>query len=120
MLQIMRRFGWTWAGLLFIDDAYGNDAAQIFQSELARSGWGCLSYAEALPWDSDPTELQRIVSVMKKSTARVVVVFCYGIRLFNLMDEVGFMVHVLAAHNELLVRRPKGEWRPHPKGGEVA
>ena len=88
MPQIMRRFQWTWAGLLFTDDAYGGDAAQICQWELARSGWGCLAYAQALPWDNDPAQTQSIVSVMKKSTARVVVVIAYGIHMVKLMDEV--------------------------------
>ena len=83
-----------------MDDAYGHDAAQMFQSELARSGWGCLAYVELFPWGSDPAKVQRLVSVMKKSTARVVVVFVYGIRLIKLLDEVGFMIHVnLGTHD---------------------
>ena len=88
MFQILRRFEWTWVGLLIDDDAYGHDAARIIQSELAQSGLECLAYFEVLPWDSDPNELQRIVTVMKTSTARVAIVFVYGIRVLNLMDEV--------------------------------
>ena len=88
MLQIMRRFGWTWTGMLFTDDAYGRDAARSYQSELAQSGLGCLAYVEVLPWDNDPAELQRIVTVVKTSTARVVIGFLYGIHMFNLMEEV--------------------------------
>ena len=94
MLQIMRRFQWTWAGLLYSDDSYGHNNAQIFQWELAQSGLGCLAYVELMPWDNDPAELQRIVSVMKTSTARVVFVFVYGIHMIKLMDEVGAMIHV--------------------------
>ena len=93
MLLIMRRFGWTWAGLLYSDDAYGHDAVQIFQTELARSGLGCLSYVELMPWNNDADELQRIVSVMKTSTARVVFVFVYGIHMIKLMDEVGVIIN---------------------------
>ena len=102
MLQIMRRFGWTWAGLVNSDDAYGRDAAQIFRSELDRSGFGCLAYLEVMPWDNDPAEIQRIVSVMKTSTARVVIVYVYGIRMVKLMEEVRVtnMIHVnLVIHN---------------------
>ena len=89
MLQIMRRFRWTWVGLLFNDDAYGHDAARIFQSDLAQSGLGCLAYVEVVPWDGDPVELQRIVTVMKASTARVVFEIVYGIHMVKLMEEVG-------------------------------
>ena len=91
MLQIIKRFGWTWTGLLFTNDAYGRNAARSFQSALAQSGLGCLAYVEVLPWDHDPAELQRIVTVLKTSTARVVIVFEHGSNMVHLMDEVGAM-----------------------------
>uniref|UniRef100_A0A671U5Z0 Extracellular calcium-sensing receptor-like n=1 Tax=Sparus aurata TaxID=8175 RepID=A0A671U5Z0_SPAAU len=67
--QIMKRFGWTWAGLLVSDDDYGLHAARTFQFDLALSGGGCLSYSEVLPWGNDPAELRRIVDLIKISTA---------------------------------------------------
>ena len=96
MLQILRRFGWTWVGLLFIDSEANSQVAQSFQSELTQSGVGCLAYMEALPYDlrrSDPAEHQRVVTVMKKSTARVVISFLPGYHTFKLMEEVGVMIH---------------------------
>uniref|UniRef100_A0A3B4VS49 Extracellular calcium-sensing receptor-like n=1 Tax=Seriola dumerili TaxID=41447 RepID=A0A3B4VS49_SERDU len=75
MIQILKYFGWTWAGLLISDDDYGLHAAQSFQTDLGPSGGGCLAYTEILPWSHNPAELRRIVDVMKKSTARVVIVF---------------------------------------------
>uniref|UniRef100_A0A4W6C8V8 G-protein coupled receptors family 3 profile domain-containing protein n=1 Tax=Lates calcarifer TaxID=8187 RepID=A0A4W6C8V8_LATCA len=74
MIQILKRFGWTWAGLLVSDDDYGLHVARSFQSNFAQSGGGCLAYTEILPWGDNPAELKRIVDVMKKSTARVVIV----------------------------------------------
>ncbi|XP_070826777.1 extracellular calcium-sensing receptor-like [Chaetodon trifascialis] len=88
MIEILKHFGWTWAGLLVSDDDYGLHAARSFQSDLAQSGGGCLAYLEVLPWDNDPTELKRIVDVMKKSTARVVIVFAHESYMINLMEEV--------------------------------
>nr|XP_033488001.1 extracellular calcium-sensing receptor-like [Epinephelus lanceolatus] len=88
MIQILRRFGWTWAGLLISDDDYGLHAARSFQSDLAQSGGGCLAYLEVLPWGNDPAELRRIVAVMRKSTARVVIVFAHENLMINLMKEV--------------------------------
>ncbi|XP_071396615.1 extracellular calcium-sensing receptor-like [Centroberyx affinis] len=88
MLQILKRFGWTWAGLLVSDDDYGLHAARSFQSDLAQSGGGCLAYSEVLPWGNDPTEFRRIVDVMRKSTARVVIVFAHQGYMLNLMEEV--------------------------------
>ncbi|XP_071396835.1 extracellular calcium-sensing receptor-like [Centroberyx affinis] len=88
MLQILKRFGWTWAGLLVSDDDYGLHAARSFQSDLAESGGGCLAYSEVLPWGNDPTELRRIVDMMRKSTARVVIVFAHESHMIHLMEEV--------------------------------
>ncbi|KAM9359539.1 extracellular calcium-sensing receptor-like [Symphorus nematophorus] len=88
MIQILNRFGWTWAGLLISDDDYGLHAARAFQSDLTQSGEGCLAYLEVLPLDNDQAELRRIVDVMKKSTARVVIVFSHQSYMTNLMEEV--------------------------------
>ena len=88
MIQILNHFGWTWAGLLVSDDDYGLHAARSFQSDLAHSDGGCLAYFEILPWGSDQAELRRIVEVMRKSTARVVIVFAHESHMINLMEEV--------------------------------
>ena len=86
----MRRFGWTWVGLLFVDNEVVNKLAQSFQSELAQSGVGCLAYVEVLPFEQQKTvtKLERIVTVMKKSTARVVIAFVLESHMVNLMEEV--------------------------------
>ncbi|XP_039478287.1 extracellular calcium-sensing receptor-like [Oreochromis aureus] len=88
MIQILKHFGWTWAGLLVTDDDYGLHAARSLQSELSLSGEGCLAYSEVLPWDKDTDELRRIVNVMKTSRARVVIVFAHESVMINLMEEV--------------------------------
>ncbi|KAG8001938.1 Extracellular calcium-sensing receptor, partial [Nibea albiflora] len=88
MIQILKHFGWTWAGLLISDDDYGLHAARSFQSDFVQSGEGCLAYTEILSWANDQTELRRIVDVMKKSTARVVIVFASENHVVNLMEEV--------------------------------
>ncbi|XP_070825804.1 extracellular calcium-sensing receptor-like [Chaetodon trifascialis] len=88
MIEILNHFGWTWAGLLVSDDDYGLHAARSFHSDLVQSGGGCLAYIEVLPWDNNPAELERIVDVMKKSTARVVIVFAHESHIIHLMKEV--------------------------------
>ncbi len=95
MIQILNRFGWTWAGLLISDDDYGHHAARSFQTDLVQSGVGCLAYLEVLPWDNDKAELSRIVEVMKKSTARVVIVFAHESYMMNLIKEVCPKMHVI-------------------------
>ncbi|XP_058479957.1 extracellular calcium-sensing receptor-like [Solea solea] len=88
MIQILKHFGWTWAGLLISDNDYGVHAARSFHSDLGPAGGGCLAYTEILPSVYDPVELRRIVAVMRKSTARVVIVFSNQSRMINLIKEV--------------------------------
>ncbi|XP_026220358.1 extracellular calcium-sensing receptor-like [Anabas testudineus] len=88
MIQILKHFGWTWVGLIVTNDDYGLNVARSFQSALDQSGGGCLAYLEVLPWNNDPSELKRIVHVIKTSTARVVMVFVHKIHIIELMEEV--------------------------------
>ncbi|XP_029373606.1 extracellular calcium-sensing receptor-like [Echeneis naucrates] len=88
IIQILKHFGWTWAGLLISDDDYGLHAARSFQSDLGPSDGGCLAYLEVLPEGHDPAALRRIVNVIKKSTARVVIAFAHEIDMINLVEEV--------------------------------
>ncbi|XP_047450510.1 extracellular calcium-sensing receptor-like [Mugil cephalus] len=88
MIQILKRFGWTWVGLLVTDDDYGLHIARSFQSDLVDAGRGCLAYLEVLPWDGDLGELRRIVHLMKTSTARVVMAFAHESHMMQLMEEV--------------------------------
>uniref|UniRef100_A0A3Q0RLJ2 G-protein coupled receptors family 3 profile domain-containing protein n=1 Tax=Amphilophus citrinellus TaxID=61819 RepID=A0A3Q0RLJ2_AMPCI len=88
MIRILKHFGWTWAGLLVSDDDYGLHVARSFRQEFAQSGGSCLAYSEILPWGENSAELRRIVEVMKKSTARVVIVFAHQIHMIQLMEEV--------------------------------
>ncbi|XP_063350078.1 extracellular calcium-sensing receptor-like [Pelmatolapia mariae] len=88
IIKILKHFDWTWAGLLISDDDYGRHAARSLQFELSLSGEGCLDYTDVLPWDKDADELRRIVNVMKKSTARVVIAFVHESHMINLMEEV--------------------------------
>ncbi|XP_015227454.1 PREDICTED: extracellular calcium-sensing receptor-like [Cyprinodon variegatus] len=88
MLQILKHFDWTWVGLLISDDDYGLHAARSFQSALGLSGKSCLAYLEALPWGNEPPELRRIVDVIKKSTAHVVIVFAHESVMIHLIEEV--------------------------------
>uniref|UniRef100_A0A3P8VYH8 G-protein coupled receptors family 3 profile domain-containing protein n=1 Tax=Cynoglossus semilaevis TaxID=244447 RepID=A0A3P8VYH8_CYNSE len=88
MIQILKHFGWTWAGLLISNDDYGVHAARAFLSDLGPIAGGCLAYIEVLPLGNNRAELNRIVNVIRKSTASVVIVFAVKGHTLNLMAEV--------------------------------
>ncbi|XP_039865402.1 extracellular calcium-sensing receptor-like [Simochromis diagramma] len=88
MIQILKHFGWTWVGLLVSDDDYGLHVSRSFKSDFLQLSGGCLAYSEILPWDDHPNEYKKIVDLMARSTARVVIVFALKIHLIHLMTEV--------------------------------
>ncbi|CAL9684083.1 unnamed protein product [Knipowitschia caucasica] len=88
IIQILKHFAWSWVGLLVSDDDYGLHAAQSFQSDLSQSGETCLAYVEILPWGKNKYEFERIVNVIKKSTAQVVIAFAHESNVIQLMEEI--------------------------------
>ncbi|XP_013132953.2 extracellular calcium-sensing receptor [Oreochromis niloticus] len=88
MIQILKHFGWTWVGLLVSDDDYGLHVSRTFKSDFLQLSGGCLAYSEILPWEDHPNEYKKIVDLMARSTARVVIVFALKIHLIHLMTEV--------------------------------
>ncbi|XP_031612237.2 extracellular calcium-sensing receptor-like [Oreochromis aureus] len=88
MIQILKHFGWTWVGLLVSDDDYGLHVSRTFKSDFLQLSGGCLAYSGILPWEDHPNEYKKIVDLMARSTARVVIVFALKIHLIHLMTEV--------------------------------
>ncbi|XP_035240802.1 extracellular calcium-sensing receptor-like [Anguilla anguilla] len=86
MVQILQRYGWKWVGLLFSDDDYGVHAAQSFHQEVSR--FGCVAFSEMLPSNNDQAEVQRIVGIIRRSTAKVVAVFSTEANLLSLAEEI--------------------------------
>uniref|UniRef100_A0AAY4DPG1 G-protein coupled receptors family 3 profile domain-containing protein n=1 Tax=Denticeps clupeoides TaxID=299321 RepID=A0AAY4DPG1_9TELE len=87
MMQILKRFDWTWVGLIVSNDDYGLHAAQSFQQDISGFG-GCVAFFEILPKDNDLKEIRRIMDVIQHSVSRVIVVISTEAYILPLMDEV--------------------------------
>ncbi|XP_030621116.1 extracellular calcium-sensing receptor-like [Chanos chanos] len=72
--QLLRKFGWTWIGVVTEDHDYGRFALQGLKREIENTDI-CLAYHEMIPKDFKRERVLEILKVMKRSTARVVVVF---------------------------------------------
>ncbi|KAK2847770.1 hypothetical protein Q7C36_009452 [Tachysurus vachellii] len=88
IVQILKRFGWTWVGLVYSNDDYGIHAANAFHQDVQEQLGGCVAFSEMLPRDNNRRDVERIVKVIKSSTAKVVVVISTEAYLLPLMDEV--------------------------------
>ncbi|MBN3324578.1 CASR protein, partial [Atractosteus spatula] len=86
MVQIIRHYGWTWVGVIASNDDYGQSAVKSFTEQIAH--FGCISFSETLPSVSSKARILEIVKTIRRSTARVIVVFSPGAHFDPLVEEI--------------------------------
>uniref|UniRef100_A0A3B5M294 Olfactory receptor C family, v1 n=1 Tax=Xiphophorus couchianus TaxID=32473 RepID=A0A3B5M294_9TELE len=72
--QLLQHFNWTWVGLIRGDHEYGRFAVQGLLRELQGSSV-CVAYQEMIPLLYNTQRALEIMQVMRRSLAKVVVVF---------------------------------------------
>ncbi|OCT59488.1 hypothetical protein XELAEV_18000910mg [Xenopus laevis] len=73
LAQLVFHFDWTWVGLLASDTDYGQFGLQMVKQEIINGG-ACVAFAENI-WTSHANRnAPHLVQVIKKSTAKVVIV----------------------------------------------
>ncbi|XP_041429880.1 extracellular calcium-sensing receptor-like [Xenopus laevis] len=87
--QLVKYFNWTWVGMIYSDNDLGISGAQLLTREIEKSG-GCIAFQETLSISSSMKFIYRIIDVIKKSRATVIVLFCTIESLVSLMEEISF------------------------------
>uniref|UniRef100_A0A4W3GV01 Extracellular calcium-sensing receptor-like n=1 Tax=Callorhinchus milii TaxID=7868 RepID=A0A4W3GV01_CALMI len=87
MAKLVQHFGWTWVGSIASEDDYGQYAVQAFNDQIERSG-ACLAFSEAIPKINSEQKVLQIVDTIKKSSARVIVLFAGEVDAIPLAKEV--------------------------------
>ncbi|XP_029441472.1 vomeronasal type-2 receptor 1-like [Rhinatrema bivittatum] len=82
--RLITFFGWTWVGILAEDNDYGQIGSQMLSEELIKAGV-CIAFYETIPLFYSEGKMQRIVQVVQKTTANVIVVFSTANNLFPAM-----------------------------------
>ncbi|KAK6296396.1 hypothetical protein J4Q44_G00325380 [Coregonus suidteri] len=87
LAKLVKHFGWTWVGVVNSNSDYGNNGMATFM-EAARHEGVCVEYQEAI-YRTDPRErLLEAVRVIRRATARVVVLFLGLGDLIPLLNEL--------------------------------
>ncbi|XP_038149425.1 extracellular calcium-sensing receptor-like [Cyprinodon tularosa] len=86
LAQLVKHFGWTWVGAVNSDSDYGNNGMAIFLSAAEEEGV-CVEYTEKFD-RAEPKKLLKVVEVIKKSTARVIVAFLAHVEMNNLLEQL--------------------------------
>ncbi|XP_075061856.1 extracellular calcium-sensing receptor-like [Mixophyes fleayi] len=87
LAQLVLSFGWTWIGLLSTDTDYGLLGIQPIKEEIIKAG-ACVAFTEYIRLGQPNHNAPQIVKVIKESTAKVVVVFCFDVYFIPVMNEL--------------------------------
>ncbi|XP_068129503.1 extracellular calcium-sensing receptor-like [Hyperolius riggenbachi] len=84
--QLVMYFGWSWIGLVASDDDYGQQGIQLIGQEIVKAG-ACVAFSETILMSKPDRNAPHIVNVIKRSTAKVVVLFCSDVDMALVLDE---------------------------------
>ncbi|XP_030053531.1 extracellular calcium-sensing receptor [Microcaecilia unicolor] len=82
--RLITFFGWTWIGILAEDSDYGLIGSQMLKEELMKVEI-CVAFYETVSPYYSQEKIQRIVEVVKKTTARVIMAFSTASNLYPVM-----------------------------------
>ncbi|XP_076002620.1 extracellular calcium-sensing receptor-like [Genypterus blacodes] len=86
LAQLVKHFGWTWVGAINSDSDYGNNGMAIFLAAAQEEGV-CVEYTEKFH-RTEPEKLMKVLEVIRKSTARVIVGFLAHVEMNNLLEQL--------------------------------
>ncbi|KAF5888517.1 extracellular calcium-sensing receptor-like, partial [Clarias magur] len=73
LAYMVKHFGWSWVGAVYSDNDFGNNGIAIFLKAAKEEGI-CVEYSEKFQ-RSYPAKMSKVVDIIKKSTAKVIIVF---------------------------------------------
>ncbi|XP_063302472.1 extracellular calcium-sensing receptor-like [Pelobates fuscus] len=87
LAHLVLHLGWTWIGLLAVDNDYGQQGIQLVQQEIVDAR-ACIAFTENILTSRPDRNAPHIVKVMKASTAIVVIIFATSIDLVPILEEM--------------------------------
>ncbi|XP_029435586.1 extracellular calcium-sensing receptor-like [Rhinatrema bivittatum] len=87
LAKMVVHFGWAWVGLLSSAGDYGTLGSQILKMELSKLGV-CIAFHETFPMVSTSMELKLILDVVKRSTAKIILVYSSYTYFMPVIEEL--------------------------------
>ncbi|XP_060733740.1 extracellular calcium-sensing receptor-like [Tachysurus vachellii] len=86
LAYLIKHFGWSWVGAVNSDNDYGNNGMAIFLNAAKEEGI-CVEYSEKFD-RSDTAKITKVVDIIKKGTAKVVIIFIAQADMNVLIDQL--------------------------------
>ncbi|XP_072254972.1 extracellular calcium-sensing receptor-like [Pyxicephalus adspersus] len=87
LVKLLLHFGWTYVGLLAVDNDYGQDGIRLVKQELTKAGI-CVAFTEYILTREPNHNAPRIVQVIKETPARAIVIFSTDPDLLPVFQEM--------------------------------
>ncbi|XP_063785753.1 extracellular calcium-sensing receptor-like [Pseudophryne corroboree] len=87
LAQLVLHFGWTWVGVIADASDYGIQGIQALRQEILKSG-ACVEFLVYIQSSRPDHNIPPIIQTIKKSKAKVVVVFAAEVDVIVLFDEL--------------------------------
>ncbi|XP_060780403.1 extracellular calcium-sensing receptor-like [Neoarius graeffei] len=86
LAYLIKHFGWSWVGTVNSDNNDANNGIDIFL-EAAKEEGICVEYSEKFE-QSDTAKIRKVVSIIKKGTAKVIILVLTQIDMNILIDHI--------------------------------
>ncbi|XP_053356938.1 extracellular calcium-sensing receptor-like [Clarias gariepinus] len=86
LAYLVKHFGWSWVGAVNSNNDYGNNGMAIFLNAAKEEGI-CVEYSEKFD-GSDTAKIMKVANIIKRGTARVIIVFLAHFDMNILIDQL--------------------------------
>ncbi|XP_078520425.1 extracellular calcium-sensing receptor-like [Lissotriton helveticus] len=90
LVQLLILFRWTWIGILISNNDICLQGSQMLKQE-AEKRRICVEFFETLPTDSSRASLDRIIGILHRSTAVVVVCYAFEVHIVPVLKEMAML-----------------------------
>ncbi|XP_069068359.1 extracellular calcium-sensing receptor-like [Pleurodeles waltl] len=87
LVHLLLHFGWTWIGILAANNDLGLYSSQMLKKAAAQNEI-CIEFFETLPTQITKVSLARVIGIVQKSTAKVIVCYTYVVHITPILKEI--------------------------------
>ncbi|XP_075450813.1 extracellular calcium-sensing receptor-like [Ascaphus truei] len=87
LTQLIGLFGWTWVGMLVVDNDVGQQGGQVIRDGIEKSG-SCVAFLETIHLSYSREKIQRLVNILRQSSVNVLVLHSPEVHVMALLDAL--------------------------------